>query len=209
MVKVFKNYRFNSAFCIFLTAYIKTLFLKNLFIKYKSVIKFIVTFLLVYATLSFIYKLYLDFSDGSTYYPDYFTNLVSKQTNAFLHTLGYDSQIVNHPDEPSMKLIINGQFVLRLIEGCNSISVVILFVSFVTAFADRFKPTFLYVLAGSVLIYIVNLVRLVILSLGLYHYPSRQEVMHSVIFPLIIYGMVFLLWIFWIKRLSNLNRTNA
>ncbi len=181
--------------------------MKDLIVKYKSVIKFILTFLVVYAVLSFSYKLYLDFSDGSKYYPDYFTNIVAIQTESLLHTLDYDAEISKHPDEPSMKLIINSKFVARVVEGCNSISIIILFISFMIAFAGKFKTTFFYILAGSVLIYIVNLFRIVILSIGLYHYPWRREELHTVIFPLIIYGMVFLLWMFWVNRFSNVKKT--
>lgn len=166
------------------------------------------TFLLVYGVLTFAYKLYLDYSDGSEYYPDYLTNLVAKQTDELLHVFGYDSQILKHPDEPSMKLIINGKYLARVVEGCNAISVIILFISFVIAFAGKFKTTFFYILAGSVLIYVVNLLRIVILSVGLYHYPWRREELHTVIFPLIIYGMVFLLWMFWVNRFSNLSKAN-
>lgn len=96
----------------------------------------------------------------------------------------------------------------RVVEGCNSISVIILFVSFIAAFAGRFKSTFVYMLSGSVIIYVVNLLRIVILSIGLYNYPWRREELHTVIFPLIIYGMVFLLWMFWVNRYSKLNPKN-
>ena len=41
---------------------------------------------------------------------------------------------------------------------------------------------------------------IVFLSVGLYYYPWRREILHTVIFPLIIYGMVFLLWMFWVNR---------
>jgi exosortase family protein XrtF len=167
-----------------------------------------VTFLLVYAVLTFAYKLYLDYSDGSEYYPDYMTNLVAKQTEALLNNFGYEARIERHPDEPSMKLIINSKYLARVVEGCNSLSVIILFASFVIAFAGKFKTTFFYILAGSVLIYVVNLFRIVILSIGLYHYPWRREELHTVIFPLIIYGMVFLLWMFWINRFSSLKAAN-
>ncbi|MGJ8592200.1 MAG: exosortase family protein XrtF [Aquaticitalea sp.] len=182
--------------------------MKDLLVKYKSVIKFILTFLLVYAVLSFSYKLYLDYSDGSEYYPDYLTNLVANQSESLLNTFGYEASIAKHPDEPSMKLIVNNKYVARVVEGCNSISVIILFISFMIAFAGKFKVTFMYILAGSVLIYAVNLFRIVILSVGLYHYPWRREELHTVIFPLIIYGMVFLLWMFWVNRFSNLQRTD-
>lgn len=180
--------------------------LKALFVKYRSVIKFILTFILVYALLSITYKLYLDFSKDSKYYPDYFTNLTARQSQSLLQTIGYDSKIVPHPNEASLKLVINEKYVARVIEGCNSISVIILFVSFIIAFAERWKPTLLYLLAGSTLIYAVNLARIVVLSVGLYHYPWRREFMHTIIFPLIIYGMVFLLWMFWVNRYAKIRR---
>ena len=159
--------------------------------------------MLVYAVLSMAYKLYLDYSDGSIYYPDYVTNLAAKQSELLLHTLGYDASIEAHPDEPSIKLIINKKYVARVIEGCNSISIIILFISFIIAFAGRLKPTIIYLLAGSVLIYVVNLFRIVILSIGLFHYPWRREILHTIIFPLIIYGMVFLLWMLWVQKFSK------
>lgn len=179
--------------------------MKALFLKYKSVVLFIITFLTVYFALTFGYKFYLDWSDGSKHYPDYFTNLVAKQSHVLIETVGYDAEIKPHSKELSMKLIINNKYVARVVEGCNSISVIILFISFIIAFAGRFKLTFVYILAGSTLIYIVNLVRIVILSVGLYNYPWRREELHTVIFPMIIYGMVFLLWMFWVNRYSKLN----
>lgn len=182
--------------------------LKALFIKYKSVITFVITFILVYAVLSIAYKFYLDYSETSRYYPDYVTSLTAKQSESLLQTLGYDARVEPHPEEPSMKMIVNNKYVARVIEGCNSISVIILFIAFIVAFAGRLKPTLLFLLAGSVLIYAVNLFRIAILAIGLYHYPWRREILHSVIFPLIIYGMVFLLWMIWVNRYAALKKTN-
>ena len=183
--------------------------MKELVKKYKSVIRFIITFLSVYILLSVAYKLYLDYSDGSKYYPDYLTNTVAKQSKELLETVGYQTSIEPHAEEPSMKLIIRDKFVARVVEGCNSVSVIILFMSFVIAFSGKFKITLFYLLAGSTLIYVVNLMRIVILSIGLYHYPWRREILHTVIFPAIIYGMVFILWMFWVNRFSNLKAKNV
>ncbi len=182
--------------------------MKSLIIKYKSVIRFIVTFITVYILLSVGYKFYLDYSKNSVYYPDYITNLVSKQSKDILNVMGYDARVEPHTEEPTMKLIINNKFIARIIEGCNSISVMILFISFIMAFSGKPKITFMYMLFGSVLIYVVNLSRIVILSIGLYHYPWRKDILHTVIFPGIIYGMVFLLWIFWVNRFSNMIKKN-
>lgn len=183
--------------------------MKILFIKYKSVIKFILTFLLVYISFSVVYKLYLDASDGSEFYPDYMTHLVAKQSESLLNTFGYDAQLLRHPEEPSMKITVNGKYLARIIEGCNSISVIILFIAFIIAFSGKLKTTFFYILSGSVLIYTVNLSRIVILTMGLYHYPERKEILHTVVFPSIIYGLVFLLWIFWVNRFSKLKKKDA
>lgn len=183
--------------------------MKSLLFKYKPVVIFILTFLAVYFVLNFGYNLYLDLSDGSKYYPDYITHLVAQQSDVLLQNFGYDASVVPHPNEPSMKVIVNGKYVARVIEGCNSVSVIILFISFIIAFAGKLKTTFFYILAGSVLIYTVNLARIVILTIGLYNYPWRRDILHTVIFPLIIYGMVLLLWMFWVNRFSKLKKRNA
>lgn len=180
--------------------------LKELLVKYRLVIKFILTFLMVYIALSLLYKFYLQFSDGSKYYPDYFTHLVALQSESLLNSVGYIAVVVPHQDEPSMKVILNGKYLARVIEGCNAISVIILFMSFIMAFASKFKTTFFYILSGSVLLYAVNLLRIVALSIGLFHYPGQKAFFHTVIFPAVIYGMVFLLWIIWVNRFSKLNK---
>lgn len=182
--------------------------MRDLLIKYKQVIKFILTFLLVYATLSFGYKFYLDYSQGGKFYPDFITNLTARQSESLIDSMDYDALVLPHEAEPSMKLYINRKFVARVVEGCNSVSVIILFISFIIAFRDTFKRTILYIFAGSILIYSINLIRIVILSIGLYHYPWRREILHTVIFPMIIYGTVFLLWVVWVRRFSNKNIRN-
>jgi exosortase family protein XrtF len=153
-----------------------------------------------------LYRGYLEYSKTSSYYPDYMTNLVGKQTRALLESADYRAFIIPHPDEPSLKLIINEKYVARIIEGCNSLSVIILFASFIIAFSGKSKATFFYILSGSVLIYSVNLIRVVILAAGLYHYPWRKDILHTVIFPAIIYGMVFILWVIWVNRFANLKK---
>ena len=131
------------------------------------------------------------------------TNLVARQSKDLLEVFGYQAEIVRHLDEPSMKLIVNNKYLARVIEGCNSVAVIILFVSFIIAFAGRLKITLIYILIGSVLIYITNLFRIVILTIALYHYPWREHVLHTVIFPGLIYGMVCLLWLFWVNQFSK------
>lgn len=153
-----------------------------------------------------MYKFYLQVSNGAIYYPDFMTHLVAKQSEVLINAFGYNVDMVPHPNEPSMKVLIEENYVARIIEGCNSISVIILFFSFIIAFASNFKTTFFYILSGSVLIYTINLLRIVLLSIWIYHYPEQSEFLHTVMFPAIIYGMLFFLWMLWVNRFSRLKK---
>ncbi len=163
---------------------------------------------MVYVVGSVGYKFYLQLSDGSLYYPDYITRLVGLQCEALLNSFGYQVQLLPHPDEPSLKLIINGVYLARIVEGCNALSVIILFLSFIVAFASNLKTTLFYMLSGSVLIYAINILRIVLLVMASYHYPEYDKILHGVVFPLIIYGFMFLLWVFWVNRFANLKKAN-
>ncbi|MBD0832849.1 exosortase family protein XrtF [Aestuariibaculum sediminum] len=183
--------------------------MKALFIKYRLVIRFIITFLFAYLILSMGYKFYLELSEGYLYYPDYLTYIVGEQSKDLLQVLGFQVNMLPHPNEPSIKVIINNQYVSRIIEGCNGFSVIILFVSFIAAFASDFKTTTLYAFIGSVFIYVINLFRIVLINIGLYHYPKYQSLLHEIIFPIIIYGMMFLLWMIWVNRFSKMKDNHA
>ena len=162
----------------------------------------------MYSVLTVGYYFYLNLSDGTKFYPDYLTHLVARQTNTLLNGVGYEANVLPHPNEPSMKVIINGKYVARIIEGCNAMSIIILFLSFIIAFAGKFKTTLMYCFAGSIVIYAFNLIRIVILSIGLYHYPWQREILHTVVFPMLIYGMVFLLWMVWVNRFSKTKKAS-
>ncbi len=175
----------------------------QLFKKYRSVLRFILIFLGSYFILTLFYNIYLERSGNGAYYPDFFTYLVSVQSEAVIEALGYSARITPHQEEASMKLFINDYFLVRIVEGCNSISIIILFASFVLSFFSRLKITLLYIFAGAVIVYVMNIVRIAILTIGIYKYPGYAEFLHSIVFPLIIYGTVFILWIVWVKIFSK------
>lgn len=177
--------------------------LLQLFRKYRSVLLFILTFLGSYFVFSLFYNVYLEFSNFSGYYPDFFTHLVAIQSEATIEALGYPAEIVPHRGEDSVMVFINDLLLARIVEGCNSISVIILFTSFVLSFFSDAKSTLLFIVSGAVIIYVMNIVRIALLTIGIYEYPQYAEFMHSILFPLIIYGTVFILWIVWVRIFSR------
>jgi exosortase family protein XrtF len=169
----------------------------------KPFFVFLIKFLSIYLGFSILYGFYLKSYDASLYEVDIITEQLSYQTKEVLVFLGQDAAIQKHATESSYKLILNGKVVARIIEGCNAISVMILFAAFVSAFSSTPKKTIGFIIAGFCLIYLLNLIRIILLTLALYHYPQHKELLHGTFFPLFIYGVVFLLWILWITKFSK------
>jgi len=55
---------------------------------------------------------------------------------------------------------------------------------------------------GSILIHLLNIGRIALLCVALYNFPQYEHLLHGVIFPLVIYGIVFLLWVIWVNKYS-------
>ncbi|WZL87875.1 exosortase family protein XrtF [Salinimicrobium sp. 3283s] len=172
--------------------------MRQLLQRYAPVIRFIFTFLGVYLLLALLYNLYLQNFYYPDYYPDFLTHLVALQSEAVVSAMGYHAQVAPGYPETNMHLFVNGKFVARIIEGCNAASIIILFVSFMFAFSGKLKTTFFFTLGGAVIIYVTNILRIALMAVGIYEYPWHARFLHSVAFPLVIYGVVFLLWVLWI-----------
>ena len=134
------------------------------------------------------------------------TNTVAKQTQFLLNSLGYSAGIEQNTNEVSINLFINDKLVARVIEGCNAISIIILFISFIVAFASNFKATLLFIIVGSLLIYFTNIFRIAIIAIALYKYPEYQYLLHDILFPVIIYGITLLLWFVWVQKFSRIKK---
>lgn len=156
-----------------------------------------------------MYKQYLNQYNPLLNEVDGITVHVANQTNNLLHLFKQDSYLIPHEFEPSIKIIFNNKYVSRIIEGCNAISVIILFAAFIFAFSIKIKRTIVYILLGSIVIYVLNIIRIALLVNLLYYYPQYEELLHGTVFPLFIYGVVFLLWIAWVTRFSGYDKANV
>jgi len=178
--------------------------LKTYYGQYRPFFIFLFKFFGVYAVLTVIYKWYLSRFDSLLVFEvDDFTQVVGGQVKQLLLFSGYQCTTVLHDSQASVKLYLDNHYVARVVEGCNALSVIILFAAFVVAFSGKWKQTVLFILAGSVLIHVLNVIRIALLSIALLHYPQYEDLLHGVIFPLFIYGVVFGLWVIWVNKFSN------
>jgi len=171
--------------------------------KNRSFFIFLAKFGLSYLLLSGMYWLYLSQYDAAKMEPDGMTRLVAQQSCDFDKFLGEDVRIRQRKREASFRVFVNNKSVARVVEGCNAVSVMILFAAFIVAFSTTFKRTALYIIAGVLIIHILNVIRVGMLSLGFYYYYDYRRLLHDIIFPLFIYGVVFILWILWVIKFSG------
>ncbi len=166
---------------------------------------FLVKFFCSYFLLFGIYSYYLVSTQkkGAIFECAPITTAVGEQTISVLNYLGYDARLEQHADELSIKLILDDLYLARVIEGCNAISIIILFIAFIVAFPGPFRRTLLYAFSGSVIIYLVNVLRIAFLTVALAQFPFQKELLHNLVFPSLIYGLVFLLWVIWVNYFSN------
>ncbi|NRS90045.1 exosortase family protein XrtF [Flavobacterium sp. 7E] len=173
--------------------------MKQYLIQYKPFLMFLAKFFLTYIVLTIIYQFYLNTFEGNK--TDSITQLVAKNTEQLMHFFNADLVVVND-SESYIKLIYKQQYLARIIEGCNAISVIILFASFIVAFSGKVKQTLFFIITGSIVIYILNVIRIALLVVLMYNYPQEGELLHGTLFPLFIYGVVFILWVIWVNKFS-------
>lgn len=177
--------------------------MKNYFLQYKGFFVFLLKFFAVYGIFTFCYHYYLSGFDLLSNEPDGLTKSVAHQVEWFLQFFGNNAYVLPHEHEASMKLYYNEKFVARVVEGCNAVSVMILFAAFIVAFKGKIKHTLLFLVGGVAIIHVLNVIRIGLLAMALFHYPEQEHLLHGVIFPLFIYGVVFGLWVIWVQNFST------
>lgn len=182
-----------------------------MWLKYKKVWLFLAKFFGTYLLLTLIYQAYLA-SFNNREFPhhiDTITVKVAQQAVQLGNILHLPTQTFANKREASMAFYYQDQYVSRIVEGCNAVSVMILFLSFIIAFSGTLLDTLSFGGLGIILIYSTNLVRILVINWAIYQFPNAAELLHQMVFPLIIYGFTFLLWVVWVKRIENANPLNC
>lgn len=183
--------------------FVKTRILKKYFLQYKPFLVFLAKFLGSYAVLIFVYNAYLKSFDANKFEADGFTKMVAAQSGFLLKNAAFDFELGDAKDSPSVVFYVRSKAFVRIVEGCNALSVMILFVAFVLAFRGKFWTTGMFLIVGLLTIHVLNISRIALLTAGMFYYPEFKTLLHDVVFPLFIYGVVFGLWVLWVNKFSD------
>lgn len=164
---------------------------------FKPTILFLAKFLGLYLGLNLLYGAYIDSYSPK---PDPITRVVSHNTIWLLEAINYDISYEDDGRKPAINLIKDDQVnILSVYEGCNGCNIMIIFVSFLLAFTQKFDIRwFKYLILGIVIVYVSNLLRIAGLFLIAERAPHLMYFMHKYLFTGLLYLIIFAIWYLWV-----------
>jgi exosortase family protein XrtF len=162
----------------------------------RRVIAFLAKALAVYGLWYVVYDLWL-LPDGRL---DRWLSLsAAEHTGQFVGALGFDAavqgRVVSIPGVPGIKII----------NGCNGLSTIGLFVGFVVAYPGDWRRRLAFIPLGVGAIYATNVLRTSVMLLVQKYWPAAFDPLHGFGLTTIFYVVVFLLWVVWMNYGGDAN----
>ena len=88
---------------------------------------------------------------------------------------------------------------IEIIDGCNGIAAIGLFLGFILAYPGGWTNRFSFCVLGIGVIYLVNILRILVLTITQAHYPQFFNFTHDYSTTAIFYLFIFLLWMVWVN----------
>lgn len=146
--------------------------------------------LFVYIGWYLLYELWI-LPDGSL---DEWLSLHIVQVSGWIvSSLGYD---VVYGERIITIIGANG---IEIVNGCNGLEAIGLFIGFVLAYPGNALRRAAFIPLGIFFIYLVNIFRIVVLTVTQYDYPTIFDFTHDYSTTTIFYVAIFLLWVVWVN----------
>lgn len=162
-------------------------------------LKFLLTFIGVYLAGNVMYGAYIEFVHPT---PDLFTRAIAEQTSWILNLFNESVSTQINKVGPTVFLNRGLNAVLNIYEGCNGVNVFIVFVAFLLAFPGQTKTKVAFITIGCFLINLSNIIRVVLLYFVSLHYQTYFYFIHKYIFTIVLYAIVVIMWMAFVKRVS-------
>lgn len=153
----------------------------------RAAARFAVTFVVL---LALFYAVYIVGSQTEGYRS--YLALIAKVAGTVLQGLGVEATI-------SGRLIEAKAFRFEIVPGCDGMEALALFGSAVLASPVALRPRLVFLVAGVVVLMVVNLLRIVTLFLVGLRFPASLEQMHWDLWPGILILLVLSCWLIWAR----------
>ena len=169
------------------------------FAQFKPTIFFLGKFLGLYIAGNLAYGLFVTAYEPR---PDPATRTVSEQTGFVLTTFGWPVDVYDHHRKATSMLRYDDREILAVYEGCNGLNTMIIFVAFIFAFGPINKKLWWFIPLGLLIIHLSNLLRITLLFFVAEYRPDFMYFIHKYVFTAILYLVIFLLWVWWVKQFA-------
>lgn len=159
---------------------------------HKKVIRFLVLVFTLCIAWFVLYDVYLSQMD------DWLTENIADVCVVLLNLAGYEAV--------SNKSVISiaGQELVYIGPSCNGMILMALFAGFIIAFPGPFISKLFFIPLGIVVINLLNIFRVMALTLNSLYSFRTLDFNHKYTFSFIVYAFIFALWILWVKKFSSL-----
>ena len=96
----------------------------------KPILILLLRFLATYLGLILLYQFYLNlYSDAAA---DPLTKIIAEQSTFCMNKMGYNTQLIESTEKSGLYFYINNIWATTMIEGCNAVSIMILYLAFIS-----------------------------------------------------------------------------
>jgi len=93
-------------------------------------------------------------------------------------------------------------------DNCNGFKLFSIFSIFIIAFPGNQNSKFWFIPFGLIVIHLANIIRVMSLLLINDYNPAYLDFNHNYTFTVFVYGIIFLLWLLWIKKYGLKDETS-
>jgi exosortase/archaeosortase family protein len=166
---------------------------------------------LLFLTIYFVLNLaYFKFFPKGTLIDDALrkseTAITTSVLQLFLNDVNSIS-LIRENDQKSEEIYINGIRTMGVINECNALKIHLIFSIFILIINGSHAKSLMLII-GNGMIYLVNIIRLISLTLILHYSPDNFEFHHEYTFSLLLYLIVFVMWYFYINEKQKITDKN-
>ena len=154
----------------------------------------------VLATILYLvwYLLYEFIVKPSTLIDEKLISLIVANAAFLLKLLGFT--VYQSVEDSNMQLVgVDGAHPVWIGSPCNALTLFMFFALFVIAFPGSIKKKFWFIPLGIIIIHTTNVLRVMGLAMINYYAPQYLTFNHTYTFTILVYGIIFCLWMWWVN----------
>ncbi len=134
---------------------------------------------------------------------DFIAKRLAEATSVILTLLGYSHK------QYGRVVIPDGARGIIIANLCVGVAAFYIYTGLIIAFGTNWRDKLWFIPLGLLLIFIINIFRVLALVLVQLHYEQFFKLAHTYVYVVITYGLIFALVVFWMEKLAFKNAKQA